>query len=1105
MQSALNGTIGSTNNNKLKQSIVDSTKQARMMKRALNLTGIAYGLKKTFDGMRNIAQANIDMIEANNLFEVSMGKVVDEYGNLDESASEYYVKAMAFQDEMNKKLATNKAELKKYQAMYYSMLKSQGINKDASYFMSENLTKAGYDIASLYNLSVEDAMNKLKSGLSGQVESLRKIGIDVSESALAKVLKNAGIERSVQQLSYAEKEIARYIAIVDQAGQAQGDFAKTFEQPANQLRVLKNQFEELKQVAGSFIVNAFGGVIVWLNAIIMAVKEILRAFASLFGWDLDSGGANLSESLGIEDVSTGLGNATKKAKEFKKQIMGFDEINNIEKPSSSKGGAGGVASGIDDKLLKSLKEWDNKMKSISGKAQEIRDRILEFVGLADGVPKTFKEWWKRLGAVQKTLIIITGIIAGIYVVGKITKIVNWIGKLIKVLGGAEAPVTTFGYGLQTIGKIASGIKSGFVVLVDWAKKAITQYSLFREAGFGVIDSLQMTNGYLNATNQGFLSIIPTTVKVVGGLAGLASSSVIAYKSMQDLESGTITAGEGLLKLTGSLAGATASGALLGSVIPGVGTAIGAVTGLVIAGTTAFIGYINCTEEVKDDFNTIGESAENFITGIASAKSHLDSFNTALFASSEEQVKLQENMNEIQSAITSICKTASDERRSLTSKEIETLDKYFEKLRELKNREIEIQNQISKAITQQAKTNAEAFKGSLDEYKIQSQEWIKTAEEQSDKTIEIIKKGTIEEIALLNQRYGDSATMQNEAYAKEYDKIIKQRDLKIQQAQDEVAKVNEAYAKGYLERSKTDESFYKTLSEFQEKQRKLEEAHNTKIQQIKDGELWYVTNTYQAIESENSTFAFHRKETWKEMYKNMSDEQAKELGIWLAMVSQTEMYGGKISDETQEMVDTILASYEDMPKGTKKAMKNAMQPMLDEMEKKEPSLFKKAKNIAEGILSRLNKAFDIHSPSRKTRQIFRNVMLGMEEGIEDEEHSIFKATDNFSQKVLSNLDFADKFKAINQGIKINTKDMQIDTNQHINYSAISGKINTMTGISINNNLIQGIITAVKQGMSEADVNVNIEAKTDEGVIVKKASEGFKEYVMQTGELPFPVPV
>ena len=110
-----------------------------------------------------------------------------------------------------------------------------------------------------------------------------------------------------------------------------------------------------------------------------------------------------------------------------------------------------------------------------------------------------------------------------------------------------------------------------------------------------------------------------------------------------------------------------------------------------------------------------------------------------------------------------------------------------------------------------------------------------------------------------------------------------------------------------------------------------------------------------------------------MYKDMDDSQEKQLGTWLAMVSQTELYGGEIDEETQRLVDSILESYDSMPKGTREAMKNAMTPMLDEMKNKEPSLFSKATSIANGILSRLKKAFDIHSPSKKTRAIFKNVM------------------------------------------------------------------------------------------------------------------------------------
>lgn len=197
---------------------------------------------------------------------------------------------------------------------------------------------------------------------------------------------------------------------------------------------------------------------------------------------------------------------------------------------------------------------------------------------------------------------------------------------------------------------------------------------------------------------------------------------------------------------------------------------------------------------------MGNAATDFITGIDNAQSHLDAFNSELFVSAEEQQKLQEQMDEIQKGITTICKTASDERRGYTQEEITQLDEYFTKLRELNQREIEIQQQIAGAITQQAVTNAETFKGTLEEYKIQSQEWLKTAEEQKAKTIELINKQTIEEVALLNTRYTTEEEKQSEAYQKEYSRIMEQKQAKIDAANEEVAKISEVYANGYLERA-----------------------------------------------------------------------------------------------------------------------------------------------------------------------------------------------------------------------------------------------------------------------------------------------------------------
>jgi TP901 family phage tail tape measure protein len=438
------------------------------------------------------------------------------------------------------------------------------------------------------------------------------------------------------------------------------------------------------------------------------------------------------------------------------------------------------------------------------------------------------------------------------------------------------------------------------------------------------------------------------------------------------EIGTVVQAIGVMNGTITSTSTVVNGlaSVFGAVTSPVGLACGAIA-LAVAGIT--IAVNNAEKDTREAFSNMGNAASDFITGIDSAQSHLNAFNSELFVSSEEQQKLQEQMDEIQKGITNICKTASDERRGYTQEEITQLDEYFTKLRELNQREIEIQQQISTAITQQATTNAETFKGSLEEYKIQAQEWLKTAEEQKTKTIELINNQTIEEVALLNTRYTTEEQRQSEAYQKEYNNIMNQKQAKIDAANEEVAKISEVYANGYLERSKDNDGWYTKLEEYNKKIEDENKRHNNIIDNNNNNALLTQYNKNQANEQENYRHQNETKKIWDKMYKDMSEEQEKELGVWLAQVAQTEMYGGKISKETQNMVDTIMDSYDSMPDDTKKVMKRTMEGMLNGMKDNEPSLFAKASGIANGILSRLRKSFDIHSPSRKTKAIFKNVM------------------------------------------------------------------------------------------------------------------------------------
>lgn len=463
--------------------------------------------------------------------------------------------------------------------------------------------------------------------------------------------------------------------------------------------------------------------------------------------------------------------------------------------------------------------------------------------------------------------------------------------------------------------------------------------------------------------------------------------------------------------------ATGSAATLAKVLKGLASPAGIAAGVI----TAAVGIIvaeskKAEQQLTDSFSTMGQSASDFYAGIQTAEGYLSNFNETMFATTEEQQALEEEMAEIQAGITQICKTASDERRDYTQEEITQLDEYFEKLRELKNREIEIQNQIAGAITQQAVTNAESFQGSLEEYKVQSQEWIATAQQQADKTIDIIEQASIEEVALLNQRYGDQANMQNEAYATEYNRLIEQKQQKIDLANAEVAEVTKAYADGYFQRSEDNKKYTEEMKKIDDKAEQLKTNHLNQMKFLEETFGKDSIDYKQQAQIEESIYNNNMKRLYEDAYKNMSDWEAEQLGVWLAQVSNAELYGAELNEETKKTVDAIINSYDSMPKKTREAMKNAMSPMLEEMKNSEPSLYAKASGIANGILSRLKKSFDIHSPSRETRKIFENVMKGAEIGLDDEENKLYAQVNEMANKMKTRLaDITPKMGTIKQSV------------------------------------------------------------------------------------------
>lgn len=548
-------------NQNITKATTDAVSGIEKLNKAFSKTvkiGLAYAsIKKVVSLASDFASEYIDAIETQNLFETQIKNITDEYGNLLTASSNYYDRAIAFQEELNQKLYTNMSEMMEYQALFYSMFESQDIGEETSYRLSENLTKAGIDIASLFNLEVDEAMDKLKSGIAGQVEPLRQIGIDISESSLQTVLDNLGIDRTVQELSYAEKEIVRYIAIVNQAGEAQGDFAKTFNQPANQIKMLSNQLSELRQVIGKFVVNAFGGIIKYALAAVIAVKNVLNAIGKLFGWELStdtsSTSVDISDSVGADDLADDLDSATSSAKELRKQLMGFDEINNItDNTSSSSSDSSTSVNGIDSALLAALEDWDLALESINDEISELVEKIegklmnavnwlrdnwdtvlevIKAIGVALlswKIAKTVTDFLENLGLIAKGNsfgyafdIMLT--ITGIYLMYQgLKKLLNGEVSWTSIIE------TLVGFGLIAVG-IADFLRRG---------KLVTTFTEGLTYSFPIalsIASFMIAYNGIKAIMEGNADFLDYVQAIVGTSVGLVSGGTSIWKIIQNLK------------------------------------------------------------------------------------------------------------------------------------------------------------------------------------------------------------------------------------------------------------------------------------------------------------------------------------------------------------------------------------------------------------------------------------------------------------------------------------------------------------------------------------------------------------------------------------------
>lgn len=449
-----------------------------LAKKAGAALAAAFAVKKIWDFGAACIQLGSDLAEVQNVVDVTfpqMSKQVDTFA-----------KNAAFQFGLSETMA------KKYTGTFGAMAKAFGFPEQAAYEMSTALTGLSGDVASFYNISQDEAYTKLKSVFTGETESLKDLGVVMTQSALDQYALANGYGKTTQAMSEAEKVGLRYKFVTDRLSIASGDFIRTSEGWANQVRILKLQFDSLKATIGQGLINVLTPVIKVINLIInklMSLANAFKAFTELVTGKKSSGGGATAAAAGMEAVAGsadqagaamgGAGGAAKKAaKDMKSVTTGIDELNIIDADADSGdgGGGGGAGGGYagDQFDMGTLPEdteqtsalFDNLLVKAKGLAELFKQGFFEGLGdtsVFDSIQNSIqgiRESLKNIFTAPEVLAGIYGFVNDLtYNLGRVAGSVGSIGVTIaaNLLGGINK------YLQQNTGRIKDYIVSMFKI------------------------------------------------------------------------------------------------------------------------------------------------------------------------------------------------------------------------------------------------------------------------------------------------------------------------------------------------------------------------------------------------------------------------------------------------------------------------------------------------------------------------------------------------------------------------------------------------------------------------------------------------------------------
>lgn len=383
------------------------------VKSLLNLKNMFRMVRNGINDFMYFNKVANDYLEDVNLYKVSMGEFAEQ--------------GFEFAQKVGDLMGIDPGEFMKYQGVFMTISKGLGVASDRAAIMSQNLTQLGYDLSSLYNVDFATSMQRLQSGLTGQIKGMRQFGYDISDVALNQAALALGINKTTDAMNQAEKAELRYYVMMTNVTWAQNDMARTLNQPSNQLRVFKAQLTQVARAIGNLFIPILNAVLPILTAIAAVIKTIINTIGGLFGFQLPEVDytANVVNDIGAgtEDIADNLGSAAGNAKKMKDYLLSIDELNVLNPDTGSgsggSGGGGGADAGISGGGLGfDLPTYDFFNGLVESKANKITEKLKEWLGLTQGISSWTELWESNLGHVLEVVEGIAGGFAG-YKIGSL--------------------------------------------------------------------------------------------------------------------------------------------------------------------------------------------------------------------------------------------------------------------------------------------------------------------------------------------------------------------------------------------------------------------------------------------------------------------------------------------------------------------------------------------------------------------------------------------------------------------------------------------------------------------------------------------------------------